>query len=84
MKESVLSFLFACKFMHVINNQNIYHLVKMQKVILIIIPDGIHKLGLKFVGIYIEDRLFLKKCFDLNSDGLGQVRFPQSAISIYQ
>ena len=36
MEECILSFFLACKFMHIINYQNIDHLVKMDKIILYI------------------------------------------------
>ena len=60
MEEGILGLFFSGKLMHIVDNQDINHLVKMQEIIFIVVPDGIHKLGLELIGIYIEDN-FLRE-----------------------
>ena len=84
MKEGVLGFFLACKLMYIIDDQYVNHLVEMQEVILVIVPDGIHKLRLELVGIHIEDRLVREELLYFYSNGLCQVGFSQPAVSIDQ
>ncbi len=57
MEEGILSFLLPGEFVYIINDQYINHLVKMEKIIFIVVPDGIHKLGLELIGIYVQNGL---------------------------
>ncbi len=82
MKESFLSFLFSGKFMHIIQNQNVNHLIKMEKIVPVIVSGCFRKLCLKFICIYIQHHLVGHVLFHFNTDCLRQMGFAQSRISV--
>ena len=84
MKEGILGLFFAGKFVHIIDNQYIDHLIKVKEVILVIVPDSVHKLGLKLVGIHIQHCFFREQFLYFNADGLGQVGFAQATVAVYK
>ena len=55
MEEGILSFLFSGKFMNIIEYENVNHLVKMKKVILVIVSYRLNKLSLKLIRINIQN-----------------------------
>src|SRR6056297_1148479 len=84
MKESILGFLLTCKLMYIINQQYINHLVEMEKVIFVIVANRIDKLSLELIGIDVKYCFIRKQSLYLNPDSLCQMRFSQTASSVYQ
>src|SRR5664279_2731530 len=82
-KESILRFFLTGKFMYIIKNEYINHLVKMQKIVLIIVPDRFYKLSLEFIGIYIQNSFIGMFFFYKDTNSLSQMGFPETRISIY-
>ena len=65
MKENILGFFFTGQKMNIIDDQNINHLVKMNKIVLVITTYGIDKLLGKLLGSYIQNRFLRKIVFNL-------------------
>ncbi len=84
MKESILCFLFPGKLLHIIQDQYIDHLVEMEKIITIVIPDRLNELRLELVSIDIQNKLYPEPFLYLNPDSLGQMCFPQPRCSVNQ
>ena len=82
MKKSILRLLLASKFMYIINYQYINHLIKMKKIVFIIIPNGLNKLCLKLICIYIEHSFVRKFLFYFNPNSLCQMCYVKSFAAV--
>ncbi len=69
-EENILGSLFTGKFMNVVNNQNINHLVKMNKVVLVVISNCLNELSLELSSINIQNGFFGLLIFNLNPNCL--------------
>lgn len=79
-KESILGFLFPGKLLHIIQDQYIDHLVEMEKIITIVIPDRLNELRLELVSIDIQNNLIRIPFLYLNPDSLRQMCFPNPEV----
>ncbi len=81
-KECFLRFFLPCKFVYIIEDQHINHLVKVKKIIPVIVPNGFGKLGLKLIGVDVQNDFVGKAFFYLNTNGMCQVGFSKSGVSV--
>ena len=78
MEESILCLFFSGKFMDIIKDKDINHLIEMEKIIFIIISYRLYKLRLKFICIYIENGFIRMFLFHKNTYCLSKMCFPQT------
>ena len=84
MKENILRFFLACQIVNIIEDQHIDHLVKMDEIILIVVPDGIDELVGELISSNVKNSFFRKIVFYLKTNRMRQVRFSQSCNTIYK
>ena len=83
MKKSILGTTLSCKFLYIVNNQNIYHLIKMEKVSEFVLDVyGIHELRLEAVGTDVKNNLVRKFLLYINTYCLGKVSLSKSGTAI--
>src|SRR5689334_10418316 len=75
MEEHILRFLFAGKELNIINDKHIYHLIKMNEVVLSIVLHCVNKLVCEFFRRDIQYCLPLILIFYLNADSMSKVCF---------
>jgi hypothetical protein len=73
MEENILSFFLIGKVVNIVNQQHIYHLIEMDKVVLTVVSDRIDKLIDKLLAANVKHGLFGKIIFYFNSNCLKQV-----------
>lgn len=70
MEEDILGLFFASEVVDVVDDQNVDHLVEVDKVVLVVILDRVDKLVDELIGGHVKHRLFREKLFDLEPDGV--------------
>ena len=84
MEECILCFVLAGEELNIINDQYVYHLIEVHKIIGVVILDGINELYSEFFGSNVQYGLAREFFFNFNSNGLGQVSFSKSDTTIYK
>ena len=82
MKEDILRFFFTGKIMHIINQENIDHLIEMDEIISILVSYGVYVLLGKSISRNIQDCFVGVLIFYLYSYGMGKVGFAKATASI--
>src|ERR1017187_9268496 len=83
-EEGILCLVLAGKELNVVNNQHIYHLIEMHKVIGIVVFYGIDKLYREFFRGNIQNGFAWKLFLDLDADCLGKMCFAKPYSTIYK
>jgi hypothetical protein len=81
-EESILGLLLPCKLMNVINDEHVNHLVEVEEIILVIVPDRFDKLRLEFVGIHVKDSLIGVFLLYKDTYCLRKVRLSEAGVTI--
>ena len=83
-EEYILGRLLAAEKLNVINDQHVHHLIEVTEVIDRIVSHGVNELMGESFRAHIKHRLVRLTVFDLESDGVSLMRFPQSHATINQ
>src|SRR6188768_3268381 len=81
-EESILRFFSTVEKLHIVNDQYINQLIKMNEIIYGIIAAMVNKLVNEFLGAYIQYHFVRLHPFYFVTDGLGQVGFAETHASI--
>lgn len=82
MKEDILCFLFVGEVVHIVQDQDIHHLVEMDEIIGRMAFEGIHKLLGKPLGADVQHRFVGEQLTNLVANGLGQVGFAETCSTV--
>ena len=81
MEENFLGFLFAGNKLDIVDDQYIYHLVEIYKIIDRVVFDGLNDLVGKFFGRHVQHGFRIHLANNVVADGLCQVGFTEAHIA---
>src|SRR5690606_37014195 len=82
MEENILSTLLTGKVVHVIHNDDVHGLVKIDKVVDGVVLQRVNKLLAELFARHIDNQLIGQVAFNLVADGLGQMGLTQPHTAI--
>ena len=84
MEEHILGLFFSAEELHIVNDEDIHHLVEMTEVIHRVVAHSINELVGEALRADVQDGLVWLAVLDFQADGVGQVRFPETDPAINQ